>query len=295
MIRPLFSYAGNKFKHLANPRFVELVYGSLRQKGKVYDLAMGAGSIILNAPNGGVGYEYEPALFHIFNWLKKSPIEFLEAVEFINESTFSGFSRQQFREKLHKNAYMELRASENKRYGDEQRKFGFMHCAILTVLIQTSFNSLVRFGPKGYNVPVGLKVFDQNKVDNIADKINSKGIEFKQSSLLDVPFQEISYNDIIYIDPPYLVTSYKYGGWTVEEEMRMYKMLDRMTNCGKRFVLSNVAQYKGEPNSTLLSYLSKRESYIMETVDGIEYNSYVLVDGVDFKNDTVEVVIRNFK
>jgi site-specific DNA-adenine methylase len=297
MIKPLFSYAGNKEKHLKNPFFVESVYGTLEKHGRVYDLAMGAGSVILNAPNGGYGYEFEPALYHIFHWLKEDGLIFAHLVEEYYSNYFSGFSVDDIKNKKHKCAYLSLRDLERSIYQHRvkhMQKWGLNHCAILTVLIQLSFNSLVRFSKYGFNVPVGLKPFSAEKVRAIVDKLGHKPYCFELTSLLDFDVTIPSNDDVVYIDPPYLVTPYKYGGWTLEEELAMYSLLHKLDDRGIKFVLSNVSHYKGSENSTLISFTNSRDSYIMYDIDGIDYRNWRFIDGVKTSTGTTEVIIRNF-
>ena len=64
--------------------------------------------------------------------------------------------------------------------------------------------------------------------------------------------------DFVYLDPPYLLGLASYnenGGWSLEDELRLYKTLEKLNQKGVRFALSNVLEHKGEKNTHLEKWI----------------------------------------
>lgn len=138
--------------------------------------------------------------------------------------------------------------------------FGFQH--------QIRFNSSYEF-----NNPVGLGYFNeslQEKLLTFKTALNSKNIDFHSEhySFFEPYIQK---NDLIYCDPPYLITlgSYNDGkrgfnGWDETQEKELLSFLDRVHQKGAKFLLSNVINHRGTTNHILQSWINKNQYILIQ-------------------------------
>jgi site-specific DNA-adenine methylase len=64
--------------------------------------------------------------------------------------------------------------------------------------------------------------------------------------------------DFLYCDPPYSNTNAVYNeGWTEEDDKRLMEALDRATDRGVRFALSNIFSYNGKENKQWIEWSKK--------------------------------------
>lgn len=283
LIKPPFSYAGNKYRVLKNGLQQELENG-LGTNGRLFDLAFGSGSVILNSPNGGVAYEYN-------EWLVKM-LNRLSCLSSINQ--IQGFYDIHFPNgKITKDGYLSLRSAFN--IFRKDRDMIESATDVLIILMQVSFNSLLRFNKSGdYNVPVGRKPFDISKLIRVHSRLNEISIDFRHGSISSFSYFDMNSHDLVYIDPPYLLTPYKYGSWTEQDEIDMYNMLDTVDSNGLKFALSNVWQYRGKQNVLLQDWVKCK--YNIKVFDSIKYKAYTPIYGVSRSDSevTTEVLITNF-
>lgn len=80
-----------------------------------------------------------------------------------------------------------------------------------------------------------------------------------------IRFSELSENDFVYCDPPYLITTGTYNdgkrgftGWNEKQECKLLKILDMLHERGISFALSNVLIHRGRRNTTLLEWIEHR-------------------------------------
>lgn len=116
-------------------------------------------------------------------------------------------------------------------------------------LNRTGFNGLWRVNSKGqYNVPFGK--YKSPKICD-SDNLIACSHALKKASFLGVEdFDSIEKhtkaNDFVYFDPPYHplnstsnFTSYAKGGFYEEDQIRLKKLIDRLTQKGVKVMLSN--------------------------------------------------------
>ena len=134
----------------------------------------------------------------------------------------------------------------------------------LYALIVYSFNNQMRFNrKKEFNLPVGKRDFNskmKRKVRDFADAIKSEHMQLQQRDFRELDVSSIGDRDLVYADPPYLVTCATYnesGGWTEKDECDLLSLLDRIDANGGRFALSNVTESKGKKNEILLRWLER--------------------------------------
>jgi site-specific DNA-adenine methylase len=137
----------------------------------------------------------------------------------------------------------------------------------LYVLASYSFNYQLRFNNSfEYNSSFGRKKSSFNsrmekRLIEFLNKMNNKEIKFYSSHFSFVKNLNLDKNDLVYIDPPYLIStaSYNdgkrgYGDWNIEEEKHLLAILNGLNKNGIRFAISNVIKHKGKTNHLLMEW-----------------------------------------
>ena len=141
-------------------------------------------------------------------------------------------------------------------------KTWYMFYAMLT----HSFNYQIRFNKDGnFNMPFGRNRSSFNpslkkKFIEFIDKLNEKNIDFISMDFSKVDLSMLTTNDIVYCDPPYLITCASYnenGGWNEIKERELLKLLDNLNERDIKFALSNVFENKGKSNDILMEWAKK--------------------------------------
>jgi len=176
----------------------------------------------------------------------------------------------------------------------------------LFVLIAFSFNHQIRFNNSHkFNNPFGKNrsSFNNNMKNNLINfisKLQSGNFEFSNLSFEDFDFSFLSKDDLVYCDPPYLITigSYNDGkrgfkGWSEKEEIELLNILDMLDIQNIKFALSNVIEHKGKENTILKDWIAK-SSYQINYLDKNYANSNYQTKNRD-KKASIEVLITNYK
>ena len=139
---------------------------------------------------------------------------------------------------------------------------------MLYTLICYSFNHQFRFNNNlDYNTPFG------RERSYFSDKLCERLIKFvERLQMRDISFssqffdrfllsQNFKADDFVYLDPPYLITTGNYNDgnrgfkdWTVDEEKRLYELLEQLDKSGVKWALSNVMEHKGKQNPILSEF-----------------------------------------
>ena len=186
--------------------------------------------------------------------------------------------------KYNKEAYSRLR--------DDFNKGGKQDIMQLYALLIYGFNRMLRFNKKGdFNLPVGNVDFNQNTYNAIVDYftlLKDKNVVWYNEDfrvfLNNIDYRE---DDLIYLDPPYLITFSEYNKlWNEETERELLNLLDDLNKRNIKFAISNVTHYKGKVNNLFLDW-SKH------------YNSFPIKSNyISFNDNTVknfnEVLVTNF-
>lgn len=172
----------------------------------------------------------------------------------------------------------------------------------LYVLVSYSYNYQFRFNNSmEFNNPFGRNRsrFSENMEKNLrlfVQKLHSIDAVFVDNLFHELDLSELSSEDFVYLDPPYLITTGNYNdgnrgfvNWSEIQEKQMYDLMDRLTSQGVRFALSNVLEHKGKTNELLKIYIEK-SNVIVHYLDYNYNNSSYNSKGMG----SVEVLITNY-
>lgn len=165
--------------------------------------------------------------------------------------------------------------------------------AELYILLIYGFNRMLRFNSQGdYNLPVGNVDFNQNVFNALSDyfMLNKTkqpiwhNLDFKVF-LNSIDFQE---NDLVYLDPPYLITFSEYNKlWNEQIEKELLQKLNNLHKENIKFAISNVTHYKGKENNLFIEWAKQYNSYQIKS----NYISYHDNTNKVFN----EVLVTNYK
>ena len=194
-----------------------------------------------------------------------------------------------------KDGYLELR----KLYNSEKNPLD------LFVLTAYSFNHQIRFNNSHeFNNPFGKdrSCFNEHMKTNLLSflkELNSKNSEFLSFNFDEFDFSELSCNDFVYCDPPYLITTGTYNdgkrgftGWNEEEEKKLLQILNNLNEKNVYFALSNVLEHKGKENLILKNWIDEKKYFVSYISKDYSNSNYHTIDRN--KNSTVEVLITNY-
>ena len=225
----------------------------------------------------------EQVLIDLFNSWKE-----LDSSEALNilESTISKYQLS----KTNEDGFKQIRLDYN-----NGNKTWHMFYAMLT----HAFNYQIRFNKNGdYNMPFGRNrssfnpSLKKNFIEFI-DKLNEKNIDFISMDFSKVDLSMLTTNDIVYCDPPYLITCATYnerGGWNEIKERELLKLLDNLNERGIKFALSNVFENNGKSNDILKEWAKKYNVYHLNNSYG--NSNYHAKDKSSSTTD--EVLITNY-
>ena len=134
---------------------------------------------------------------------------------------------------------------------------------LLYLLIIYGFNHMIRFNKKGdFNLPVGNLDFNENVYNALNDyfvQTETKQPQWHSQDysafLAEIDFRK---DDLVYLDPPYLISSSEYNKmWNEECERNLIKEMDRLDAMGVRFAVSNAITYRGKKNDIFGDWAKK--------------------------------------
>lgn len=225
-------------------------------------------------------------LIELYEFLEKSNTEEVinNIYKIINEFQLS---------KSNADGYNKLR----ERYNENKDILDFL------VLTFYAFNHQIRFNnSQKFNTPFGKERSSYNdsiekNLKEFCKALKEKNLEFHNTDFLSVNLSDLSDKDLVYCDPPYLISTGSYNDgkrgfkdWTEVEEKQLLGLLDELNSRGIKFALSNVLYHKGLSNDLLIEWSKKyKVHYIDKSYANCSYH---------FKEKnakTVEVVITNFE
>lgn len=170
----------------------------------------------------------------------------------------------------------------------------------LFVLICFSFNHQIRFNKKDeYNMPFGKNrsaynaTIEKNLI-NFKKKIDKQNVFFVNKDFSELKIEKLTENDLVYCDPPYLITCATYNekdGWNDKKEVQLLSLLDNIDSKNIKFALSNVFQSKGKVNQILIDW-TESNKYTVHHLNNTYANCNYHTKDKETKPD--EVLICNF-
>ncbi len=293
---PLF-YVGDKFKLIA-----EISSYFPNKISKFVEPFTGGGSVFLNV-NAETYYlnDIDSYVYRLHKFLieqAQCPEDFFEQIEkVITDYGLSKSFKQDvvpselkaqwkktFYARFNKSGYEELR----KDFNDSTEK----NFLVLYLLLIYGFNRMLRFNSAGrFNLPVGNVDFNNNVVNALNDYfdlVKTKKIHWHNLNYTDfLNSVEITPEDFIYLDPPYLLTFSEYNKlWSVEKEQELIKVLDSLNRAGARFAVSNVVRYKGQDNKIFNDWAQSHNIFPIKS-NYISYHDNTI-------KDFAEVLVTNY-
>lgn len=165
--------------------------------------------------------------------------------------------------KFNKDKYSQLKSDYNKSDRSDILR--------LYLLLIYGFNRMLRFNSKGdFNLPVGNVDFNANTVNALNSYFEEVGAKNPQWSNLDfrvfLPQLELSEFDLVYLDPPYLITFSEYNKlWNDETERDLINILDDFSRRNIKFAISNVTHYKGRTNDIFIEWAKQYNMYSIKS------------------------------
>ena len=294
-IKSPLNYTGGKYKLLSQilPLFPSDI-------NKFVDLFTGGCNVAINVKaNEKICNEIDEHLIALFEYFKSNDSStVIDSVKnVIKEYGFSDTATYGYEyygcdsssgvATYNKEKYLKLREDYNK---DTTNSLYFF------VVVMFAFSNQIRFNSDGhFNMPVNKRDFNKNVEKNtikFVDELDDK-YEFTNKDFRCVDLSGLSKDDMVYCDPPYLITTATYnenGGWTEKDERDLLELLDNLNDRGVRFALSNVFESKGKSNDILKEWSKK---YNVHYIDA-NYGSCNYQKKKKNENDTIEVLITNY-
>lgn len=296
-VKSPLNYTGGKHKLL--PQITKLFPKNI---DIFYDIFAGGANVGINAKsNTVICIEKNKYVIELLKLIQKSNFEDLNqhiidtvgafglSQSFIKGYDFYGANSSSGLGMVNKEAFIKVRHEFN---ADKSR------IDLLLILVLYSFNNQIRFNSKGeFNLPVGKRDYNGSSRKNIAafnQTATEKNIMFKNGDFRDIERLQLSKNDFLYLDPPYLLGLASYnetGGWTEQDEKDLYELLSRISNIGVRFALSNVLEHKGKVNTIMKAWAEQNNYNVHELNYHYKNSSY---QSTAKNNKTVEVLITNY-
>ena len=170
----------------------------------------------------------------------------------------------------------------------------------LYTLICYSFNYQFRFNnDQRYNNPFGrnrsqFSLELKKKLIRFSEELKKKNVEFTNREFENFDFSLLNNDDIVYCDPPYLITSGSYNdgnrgfkNWDSFQEVKLLNILDSLNERNIKFALSNVLRHKGFENTILIEWSKK---YIIHNLNFNYSNSSHNTN----RGESEEVLITNY-
>lgn len=258
-----FNWVGNKFK------YIDVINNLVRNKNynSVIDMFMGSGNILLNIntnANKMIGNDKIKLLPCIYTEIEKNKHMYtLEDVDIIL-NRFNRFSK--------KYDYYIFRDYWNEKYLNDKMDEDFIIETVL--LLKMCSNSMVRFnqkegyfnqgfrglGKKDEFFTESMKRLCVDSVNSLTEILNKKEFDFTSEDFLN--FKDSDDNNLIILDPPYILRSDMYTvDWNKEHENKLNELIMKTKN---DFIYFNYLERDGIVNQELVDIIKKRGLTVIE-------------------------------
>lgn len=303
MIQSPLNYTGGKFKLLPQilplfPKDID-IFVDLFCGGCNVGINVDCNHVIYNDSDRNLLYIYQT--FKILG--KETIIEFIYKIidkyglSLVSEYGYDyyGCDSSKGLGEYNKDKFLKLRDDFNHNTNESHYYY-----IMLYVMIVYAFNNQIRFNSNGeFNLPVGKRDFNkkmESKLQDFIDKIEQQDCSFTCKDFRKFDTTRLNKDDLVYVDPPYLITCATYneqGGWSETDENDLLKFLDELNSRKIRFALSNVLRSKGKENKILIEWLSKNtDKYKVNNLNYSYSNSNYQTK--DKTSSSEEVLIVNY-
>lgn len=291
---------GNKYKLCKN--IIPLFPSNINT---FFDLFGGSGVISINMTNKAkrvVYNDFNNNVVELLNMFKNNDPDDLNAYfeEMKNKyglRTYSVKSSVRIRDKAlaYKDiepGYLKLRDNYNNSEIKDYRDLYLLSCY--------SINHLMRFNSNNqFNVSCGADSYSPKIYEIIKNAhVQLNNICTYNKSAFDF-IDDIKSGDFVYLDPPYTNTQAvyneqrAYGGWSIEDDIKLFNFIDYLNSKNIYFGLSNVFKNRGIENTHLIEWVQKNNWYCYHFDK--TYNPFSTDNShsdevyiTNFKNETVE-------
>ena len=269
VLSPLF-YVGNKFKLL--PQLLP-IFPDPSTVDTFYDVFGGSGVVSINVPYNKIIYnELDGRLVSLLKTVTDTPAQTI--IDHVNNRV------KEFNLISYRTEARTKEQSGGKRQGETEyykfREYYNEHRDDLDLYTLTffSFQNLFRFNRKGgYNASYGNQrwkpVEHSKKLIDYQNAVKDKDITIYNKNAFEL-LKETKPNDFVYVDPPYINTVAPYnenGAWTIEDDYKLFKELDRLNAQGTKFALSNVREHRGVTNQHLVDWAARNNYKLIDFRD----------------------------
>jgi DNA adenine methylase len=205
----------------------------------------------------------QPSFFsHLEGLIKKYGLSYSYKEDIIPAELKRQYKKTYFA-KYNKSAYEQMRTDFNESSKDDM--------SILYLLLIYGFNRMLRFNKSGdFNLPVGNVDFNANVVSALKDYFQE--VKGKKPKWYNMDYKaflkkvQLSDNDFVYLDPPYLITFSEYNKlWNEQDEQELLQLLDQLHERSIRFAISNVTHYKDRQNDIFIDWAKKYQTHSIKS------------------------------
>lgn len=222
--------------------------------------------------NVGINVHTDKVIYNDLNYLVANLIQSFKVYDTYDYILYIKRTIKKFGlEKSNKPAYLEARSYYNSLPTEKRDP------RLLFTIILYGFQQQIRFNSQhNFNNSVGMRWFN----DKILEKMISFSRQIKEG---DYDFYCQSYKELrnqmtetsfVYFDPPYNLTTGAYNdgkrgfdGWNKELESELFTFADELNQSGISFMLSYVAEHKGEINQELLDWINEKGYRLIQLDD----------------------------
>ena len=295
LVKSPLNYTGGKFKLL--PQILPLFPNKI---DTFIDLFGGGFNVGINVKANQVIYnDIEEHIVELLNYFKNNEgnVIIKQIDSLIDEYgltrtdkygyEYYGCNSSEGVSKINKKPYLKLREDYNKNKTP----------ILFFTTIIFAFSNQIMFNSKGeFNVSVNKRDFNNNIRNNLIrflNKMKEIEVSFYNEDFTKLKINILSQNDLVYCDPPYLITCASYnerGGWNEKKEKELLTLLDKLDERRIKFALSNVLENKGKSNDILKEWSKKYNvNYLSSSYGNCNYHTKD-----KSRNSTVEVLITNY-
>ena len=153
--------------------------------------------------------------------------------------------------------YNKFRSDYNKSANRDYRDLFLLSCY--------SINHLIRFNTNSeFNASSGNDAYNDINYQRVIDMHNSfQDVTISKNDAFDLKLEKLTDDCFIYADCPYTSSEAVYnekrafGGWTIESDYKLFKLLEKANSLGIKWGLSNVFENRGKINQHLIDWCNK--------------------------------------